>query len=158
MPEPSPEPLPEASPEASPQASPQPSPERGRREELTWLIALPLAGVGVGVAWRLLVGPIVGASDQAEAVAAGDGALALLGLLAGIVTAVVLLARLGPSPALRVLVVLVGACVAGALSWGTGLLLGAPRLRAPAAAFAWPTATALLTCVITSIRVLTARG
>jgi hypothetical protein len=133
-------------------------PGRRLRGEVAWLVALAVAGVGVGVAWRLLAGPVVRASDATEAAAAADGALALLGVLAGFATALLLLARLGPRPALRVLVVLAGACAAGALSWATGALLGAPRLRAPAAAFAWPAATALLTCIVTSLRVLTARG
>lgn len=130
----------------------------GARGDLGWLVALLVVGMLAGVGWRLLVGPVVAASDRLETAVAGDATLALLGAVAGVLTALVLLARPGPAASRRVLVVLLGCCTAGALCWQTGALLGAPPLRASATAFVWPLTTAAVIFVVTGLRLVTARN
>gem|GEM_PF-6874038 len=106
----------------------------------------------VGVLWRLLWSLATGPGDTERAVT-GDGILAGLGVLAGIVTAALFLVRSGPAPARRFGVVLVGTVAGSGLAWAVGVLLGTPSLGAVGAAFLWPLATAGVTFAATGIAV-----
>jgi hypothetical protein len=107
-------------------------------------LVLCAAGIAVGVLWRLL-GPALDAAGQAsERGVAVDGTLALLQLLAGLVTGGVVIATEGRSPVRRGLLGIAGSLVAAGLSLLTGLALGGPLVQAPAAALVWPVITALV--------------
>jgi hypothetical protein len=115
------------------------------RRELLPAVVVLIVGVVLGACWALLSAVLVERSaPSGESRFAVDGTMALLGLIAGVVTAAVLAARPGPRPALRTVLV-VGASVAGSgLAWGAGLLLGSPQLHAPGVLLVWPSVAALL--------------
>jgi hypothetical protein len=127
------------------------------RVELPWLLACLLGGVALGALWRVLV-PLVTDSDSLEAAVTGDAVLAVLGALAGVVTAVALLTHPGPVVARRFTVVMAGSIAGSALSWAVGVLLGGPTLRAIGAAFIWPVVTAGVTFAVTGVAVVIRPG
>jgi peptidoglycan/LPS O-acetylase OafA/YrhL len=101
----------------------------------------------VGVLWALLAPFVVGHTDRTETQASGDTTLALLELLAGVVTAAALAWRPGRRPAARFAVALVGVAGAAFLSWAVGEAVGAPVLHAIGVVLIWPFVTAGLTVV-----------
>lgn len=116
----------------------------GRRDLVPAVVVLVL-GVLLGGCWALLA-PVVADRSAAsgESRFAVDGTMAMLGLLAGVVTAGALAARPGRRPALRAVLVLVASAAASALAWGAGLVLGSPQLHAPGVLLVWPSVAALL--------------
>lgn len=123
-------------------AAPYP-PVRVRAEVQAGVLPV-LAGVLLGVAWALLAAPVGRASGPGESAIAGDGLLALLEALMGLVTGVLLLRFAGPRPALRAVITLVGSTVGGLVAWGAGELTGAPHLGAVGFVLFWPLMTAVL--------------
>jgi hypothetical protein len=93
-------------------------------------------------------------TGSAEDAAAGDVTFGLLGILAGLITAVVLLVWPGSRPAARAALVLAAASAASLLGWGAGRLLGAPTLHAVALVVLWPLVAAVVTMVRSLIGVL----
>jgi hypothetical protein len=126
----------------------------GRR--LVWPAPLPLllvaagAGIAVGAGWAVLAPVVVRWTGSVEKAAAGDVTFGLLGILAGLITAVVLLVWPGARPAAHAAEVLAAAAAASLLAWGVGRLLGAPTLHALALIVLWP----LMAAVVTMIRAL----
>ena len=109
------------------------------------VVAVVAAAVLVGVLWALLTPDVVGHSDQSEAQASADGTLALLELLAGVVTAIALALRPGRQPATRFVLAVVAVTGGAFLSWAAGAATGAPGLQAKAVVLVWPFVTAALT-------------
>jgi len=105
-------------------------------------------GLLVGVVWAVWAPSIARSADLGEARVAVDGSLALLGIGAGIVTAVLLGLMPGPRPAVRVAVVLVAAVAANLLAAGIGLARGL-HLAALGVVLMWPLAAALLSTLRT---------
>jgi hypothetical protein len=130
-------------------SSPADAPARRRwagwsRGDTRVYLVLCAAGIAVGLLWRL-IGPALAAAGQAsEQGIAVDGTLALLQLLAGLVTGGLVIAIEGRSPVRRGLLGIAGSLVAAGLSLLTGLALGGPLVQAPAAALVWPVITALV--------------
>jgi hypothetical protein len=118
-----------------------PDRQHGLRTELRLLLVLILAGGLLAFAWRLLTPYGADLGDEQEAAAAVDGTLALLGVAFGALTAIFVLLRPGPTPALRTVTVILGSLLGGLVSWLLGDQLGTPALRAVGAAFTWPIAT-----------------
>jgi hypothetical protein len=113
--------------------------------------ALVVAGALVlGPAWSALAWFARRQADLGEGAVAGDGALGLLGLLAGLVTAALLAARPGRLPAVRAAVVICAATLSCPLTWLVGRLTGAPTLLAVGMLLLWP----LSASAITLLRVL----
>lgn len=107
-------------------------------------LVLPLvSGVAVAVAWRLLVPTAESLGDSQETAAAVDATLAGLGLVVGLVTGVLTLARPGPAPVRRVLLVMSASVVGAVIAWLLGDQLGTPALRAVGSAFVWPMTTSV---------------
>jgi hypothetical protein len=111
-----------------------------------------VAGVLVGAVWAQLAPSLARSADLGESRVAVDGLLALLGVGAGVVTAVLLVAVPGPRPALRLAVVLAAAAAANVLAAAVGLRLGVHVLGAPGVAVLWP----LVAAVLTALRMLAA--
>jgi hypothetical protein len=111
------------------------------RRQVPLLVVLVVAGVAMALLWRALTPSAARLGDEQEAAAAVDGSLALLGILAGALTAGFVLVWPGSAPGRRCLAAIGGSIVAGAISWQLGDLLGTPALRAVGAAFTWPVAT-----------------
>lgn len=103
-----------------------------------------VAGVAVGLLWSALSPWTRTLRGPEEAMAAGDATLGLLGVLAGIVTTLVLFRRPGTNPSLRLAVVLVASTVGAFLAWPVGRLCGAPVLHAVGVLLLWPLTVALL--------------
>ena len=80
----------------------------------------------------------------------------MLGVVAGLVTAVAGLVRPGRHPLAGAVLRLVGSVVAAFVAWGVGRLAGAPALAAPGAVLLWPLTTALVTAVASLAVVLIA--
>jgi hypothetical protein len=118
-----------------------------------------LAGVVVGVLWRVLTPTAVGWAESYEADYAGDVVLAGLGVTAGLLTAALGQLRPGPGPgsAQRFVVAVLGAAAASGLAWSVGGLTGAPRLVMPAVLLLWPLAIALATVLWTLVATLVLR-
>ena len=111
--------------------------------------AILTSGALVGALWALLAPPVVHAADLGENRIAGDGLLALLGLGAGVLSAILLVALPGPRPAVRLAVVLGATTAADILAAVVGVKLGAQALGAPGVALLWPLVTAVLTALRT---------
>lgn len=126
---------------------PRPAPRQivpARRDLLPAVMVL-IVGVLLGGCWALLGSVLVERSaPSGESRFAVDGTMALLGLLAGVVTAAALAARPGRRPALRTVLVLCASVAASGVAWGAGLLLGSPQLHAPGVLLVWPSVAALL--------------
>jgi hypothetical protein len=106
------------------------------------------AGLVVGGVWAVWAPALAHSADLGEAKVSVDGLLALLGIGAGLVTAVVLVLLPGPRPAVRLPVVLAATAVGGLLA----VLVGAARglsLGAPGVTVLWPLTTAVLTALRT---------
>jgi hypothetical protein len=116
-----------------------------------------LAGVVVGILWRLLSPVAAGWSESYERDLAGDVTLAVLDVLAGVLGAALGLARPGPGSAARFVVVVLGSSAASGVAWQTGRLLGAPKLAMPAVLLLWPLAVAIVTVGATLIASLVLR-
>jgi len=115
------------------------------RWELLPAVVVLIAGVVLGACWALLGAVLVERSaPSGEARFAVDGTMALLGLVAGVLTAAALAARPGTRPALRTVLVVAASVAASGLAWGAGLLLGSPQLQAPGVLLVWPSVAALL--------------
>ena len=108
------------------------------RAEGRVIVLLLGGGLLVAALWRLAAPEVADAGNPLEGPAAVDGTLALLGVLAGVVTAASVLLWPGSLPARRTLVVMIGSVVASVLSWQVGDLLGEPQLRANGVCLIWP--------------------
>jgi divalent metal cation (Fe/Co/Zn/Cd) transporter len=111
------------------------------RGDVAVLTALLVGGVLVAVLWRVIDPATAKLGDSSETGAAVDGTLALLGILAGLLTGAFVILRPGSRPVLRTLVAIAGSAVAGLIAWKLGDVFGKPHLRADGAAFTWPVAT-----------------
>jgi hypothetical protein len=125
-----------------------------------WASLLPLLGVGIGAAlavgagWVVLAPVVARWTGAVEDAAARDVTFGLLGVVAGLVTAVVLLIWPGARPALHTALVLAAATGASALAWRFGELLGARPLHALALVVVWPLVAAAVTVVRSLVAVL----
>ena len=118
------------------------------QREVRAAIVVLAAGLVLGGVWVLWAPALAHSADLGEAKVSADGLLALLGVGAGLVTAVMLVLLPGPRPAARLAVVLAAALVAGVLA----VLVGAARglsLGAPGVALLWPLTAAVLTALRT---------
>lgn len=124
------------------------------RPVLGWLVA----GVVVGALWALLT-PMAGdRAESYEQLVAGDVTLAVLGLVSGAGTAAVGLWRhRGPGAATRFGWALLGSGGASLVSWGTGLVCGAPALTIPGVLVLWPFSLAVVTVLVALVATLTSR-
>jgi hypothetical protein len=111
------------------------------RTEGRLMVMLVAGGLVVAALWRLLAPQVADSGNPLEAAAAVDGTLAMLGVVAGVVTAAGVLLWPGPSPVRRSIVAIVFSLLASAVSWQVGDLLGDPDLRATGAALVWPIIT-----------------
>jgi hypothetical protein len=128
---------------------------RFSRAETRSYLFLCIAGILVGLAWRLLGPGFAAAGVPSERGIAVDGTLALLQLLAGLVTGGLLIAHEGDAPVRRGLLGIGGSLIAGGLSLLTGLVAGGPVLQSPAAALVWPVITAVVVFTGTLIAMIT---
>lgn len=130
------------------------------REARPWSAALPAmsislgGGILLGVAWAMLAPAAAGRAGAGEGEAARDVTFGLLGVLAGVITAVVLLIWPGRRPAAHAAVVLGAAILASPLAWGVGRLLGAYTLQAVALVVVWPLVAAAVTMIRSLVSVL----
>jgi hypothetical protein len=126
-----------------------PSPPRGAvRGELRVAALVLVAGLVMGGIWALWAPAFAHSADLGESKVTVDGLLALLGLGAGLGTAVILVIAPGPRPTVRLAVVL-GAAIAGNL---LAVLVGVARglsVGAPGVALLWPLSAAVLTALRT---------
>jgi hypothetical protein len=120
--------------------------------EVRTAAAILAAGVLLGAVWALIAPAVSRSADLGESRVAADGLLALLGVGAGVVTAIVLVLVPGPRPPLRLAVVLAATTVANILAAVVGLRLGVQVLGAPGVALLWP----LVAAVLTALRMLAA--
>lgn len=102
------------------------------------------SGVVVGVLWRAVAPAAVNRSQPDEAAIAVDLTLGLLWVLVAVVAAAFLVVRHGEEPIRRLVAVVGGLLVGGAISWGVGLVLGIGHLGAVGAAFVAAPLTALV--------------
>jgi hypothetical protein len=138
----------------------------GRRPVSVWSSVLPTmlisagAGILLGIAWVGLVPTAVGWADQIERGAAEDVVFGLLEILAGLITAVLLMIWPGRRPGAHVAVVLVAVSCASILAWGVGEWLGARALPhavtldAIALVVVWPLVTSAATVLRSLVSVL----
>ena len=110
--------------------------------------AVLVAGLVVGGVWALWAPSLAHSADLGEAKVSVDGLLALLGIGAGLVTAVALVLLPGPRPAVRLAVVLAATAVGGLLAVLVGVARGL-SLGAPGVTVLWPLTTAVLTALRT---------
>lgn len=113
-----------------------------------------LGGLAVGLAWALLTPVVVRSADPAEQDAARDVTLGLLGILAGLIAAMVLVIRPGPRPVLQVGVTLGAVTGASFLAWAFGLWVGAPTLHSVAIVLVWPLVAAAAMAIRSLVNVL----
>jgi hypothetical protein len=128
----------------------------GLRELVLPVVALAVCGVAVGLLWRAGAPLVQRASDGPESVIAGEVAMAGVGLLAGLATAIIGLVRGGPSPTPRFLSSLVGSCLGSVIAWGVGRLIGAPPIAATGVLLVWPLTVATVTVLVTLVVTLVA--
>ena len=127
---------------------PGPPPRVLVQRELGAAVAVLAAGLVLGGIWAFWAPALAHSADLGEAKVSVDGLLALLGVGAGLVTAVMLVLIPGARPAVRLAVVLAAAVVAALLA----VLVGAARglsLGAPGVALLWPLTAAVLTALRT---------
>jgi hypothetical protein len=117
--------------------------------EVRVALAILAAGLVLGGVWALWAPALAHTADLGEAKVTVDGLLALLGLGAGLVTAVILVVVPGPRPAIRLAVVLGAAVVANLVAAGIGEAARGLRLGAPGVVLLWPLAAAILTALRT---------
>lgn len=115
----------------------------GQWRTVAWFV---VGGVLLGVLWRVLLPVTVKLGDGDETRAGVDSTLAVLGLLAGALTAVRVLVRpagrrLGPAG--RSGLAVLGSLAGGLVAWPVGDLIGRPGLTAPGVVLAWPIGTCL---------------
>jgi hypothetical protein len=118
------------------------------------VLVLTGVGVGAGVAWRLLTPLADRLSDGAERVLAGEVTMSGLGLLIGLVVAIIGLTRPGHRAPASFAASVVGSGIGSLLAWGVGRLIGAPVLTATGVLAIWPFTVALVTVVATLVMVL----
>lgn len=121
---------------------------------ITLLLVSLGGGLAVGGGWALLAPVVAHWNGAGEEAAAQDVTFGLIGIAAGLVTAVLLLIRPGSRPALRAALVLAAAAGASLLAWGFGELFGAQPLQAIALVVVWPLVAAAATVVRSLIVVL----
>jgi len=123
---------------------------RGYRDGVRGLaVAVVAGGVLVGVLWAVVAPFVTGHSDRTETQASGDGTLAILELIAGVVTATALVLRPGRQPAARFAIAVVGVTGGAFLSWAVGAATGAPHLAAAGVVLLWPFTVAAITVLRT---------
>jgi hypothetical protein len=131
----------------------RPSPPSSRRRavlaEVRVVLVLLAAGIVIGALWAMVAPSLAKSADLGESRVAVDGLLALLGIAAGVITAIVLTVVPGPRPALRLGVVLGAATAANVLAAVVGVRLGTQSLGARGVAVLWPLTTAVLTALRT---------
>jgi len=102
------------------------------------LLGFLVAGVAVGLLWLPAARLAVKLSEPVEGAAAQQLVFALLGAVAGVVSAVVILRRPGRGLHVRVTVLLPGTLLASGLGYMVGHLTGIPWGAAPATVLVWP--------------------
>ena len=117
--------------------------------EVRVALVVVASGLLMGAVWALAAPSLARSADLGESRVAVDGLLALLGVAAGLVTALALLAVPGPRTPVRLVVVLGAAVVANLLAAAIGVELGGLKLGAPGVALLWPLVAAVLTTVRT---------
>jgi hypothetical protein len=133
----------------------RPGPSWWSRGETRLYLVLCAAGIVVGLLWRLL-GPWFAANGvPSEKGVAVDGTLAMLQLLAGLITGGLVIAHEGEAPVRHGLLGIGGSLIAGGLSLLAGLATGGPVLQSPAAALVWPVITAVVIFTGTLIAMIT---
>jgi len=128
---------------------------RGRAFGLPFAV-LAVVGVLLGPIWAGLTPLLARFADGSEKILDGEIAMAGLGLLAGLVVAVIGLVRPGPRPTARFGGLLLGSGAGSLLAWRTGLLVGAPKLAATGVLVFWPLALSVVTVLVTLVIVLVA--
>ena len=113
------------------------------RAQLRFVVGLVLAGVGLALVWRLLAPLLSPLGDSDEQSIGSDLTLALVGLAAGVVTAVYVVANPGRTPGARTAAAVLGSLLGGLLAWPVGNLVAGPPLTAYGVVLAWPLGTAL---------------
>lgn len=138
----------------------------GRWSAVSWSAVLPTmlvslgCGILLGAAWAGLAPLASGWAERIEREAAQDVTFALLEILAGLVTAVLLMIRPGRRPGLHAAVVLVAVSGASMLAWGVGEWLGAYALQqavtlnAIALVVVWPLVASAVTVLRSLVSVL----
>ena len=121
------------------------------RTPVLWVLT---GGVLLGVIGRLVLPAARAISDRGEVEVAADASFFLLAAAAGLITAIVLVARPGIPPALRLGVVLVASLVASVLAAGLCWLLGGPLPAAWGNLLVWPASTAFWVATTTIARLL----
>jgi hypothetical protein len=133
----------------------RPAPPSSRRKavvaEVRVALAVLAAGILLGAVWAAVAPSLARSADLGESRVAVDGLLALLGIGAGVVTAVLLTVLPGPRPALRLGVVLAAATAANVLAAVVGVRLGTQSLGARGVAVLWPLTAAVLTALRTLV-------
>jgi hypothetical protein len=117
-------------------------------------VALLLVGAAVGLAWAAATPTVRGWSAKPETALAPEVTMAGLGLLVGLVVAVVGLLRPGTRPVVGLIVRLVGSMLGSCLAWWIGRLAGATTLQAPGVLVFWPLTVAVVTAAVTLVVVL----
>ena len=97
-----------------------------------------LAAMAVGAGWWALDPVLSRAGDRAEVAIAGDAALAIPALVAGLTTALWVILRPGRRPVVRLVVAVVCSLGGSAVSWQVGRSLGVVPLRAYGVLLVWP--------------------
>jgi hypothetical protein len=125
--------------------SPADAPRKGPARELGLpLLGILVVGAATGLLWPPSANLAAKLSEPAEGAAAQQLVFALLGVIAGVVTAVVILRRPGRRLQLRVAVLLPGSLLASGLGYLIGHLAGAPWGAAPATILVWPVVASAL--------------
>ncbi len=125
-----------------------------RQELITLLVVALGGGLLLGAGWALFTPVMAHWAGGAEGSAAHDVGFGLLAIVAGIITAGVLLIWPGRRPAVHATVLLVAVTVASLLGWVVGQALRGPSLRATALVVVWPLVTSAITTVRSLIAVL----
>lgn len=134
-------------------------PTRGLAGELAVTAVLAtVAGLLIAVLWSRFAGDVARASVSTELDIAHDALLGLLGIVAGIMTAGLLIAFPGPSPARRVAITLALVTGASFLAWGVGRSMGAPVLNTVGMVLLWPLVTGILTTLHSLFAMLFSRA
>jgi hypothetical protein len=116
--------------------------------ELSVALAVLVAGLVLGEIWALWAPSLADSADLGESKVTVDGLLALLGIGAGVLTAVGLAIVPGPRPPIRLAVVLLAATAGNLLAVLAGVT-HTLSLGAPGVALLWPLTTAVLTALRT---------
>ncbi|MFI7589401.1 hypothetical protein ACIB24_20245 [Spongisporangium articulatum] len=113
------------------------------RAQAPFVARLVLVGVLLAAARRGLYPLTRHLGDSDEVNASADVTLALLGIVAGILTATWVLVRPTARPVTRCASAVLGSLLGGLITWPVLYLFGGASLLGPGVLLAWPIATAL---------------